>query len=210
MDNNQPEARQRILNASIRLFARKGYAGTSVRDIVREAGINIAMISYYFKGKKGILEEIMSSLHRDFNNLMNLDSGIMSSDKAILDKLESALIFFSDHPDEVSILLNEVGRDDEGLRPIKDLLQDKLREISHYFVQYTGLNEQDTLTQISLYVEMWFGMIFSGYLLNLKDFFTQELSLSPEELEKVRRDTILKITRKLLSQKETLLSEKYP
>lgn len=57
MDGSEP--RQRILDAAIRLFAQKGFAGVGVREIAAEAGVNIAMISYYFEGKVGILREIM-------------------------------------------------------------------------------------------------------------------------------------------------------
>jgi len=48
------EARQRLLLAALRLFARKGFAKTSTREIVREAGINISAISYYFGDKAGL------------------------------------------------------------------------------------------------------------------------------------------------------------
>ena len=45
--------------AAARQFARHGYHGVGVRDIAREAGVNIAMISYYFQGKAGVLKEIV-------------------------------------------------------------------------------------------------------------------------------------------------------
>jgi AcrR family transcriptional regulator len=37
-----------IITTAERLFSIKGFEGTSVRDIAQEAGINVAMISYYF------------------------------------------------------------------------------------------------------------------------------------------------------------------
>jgi AcrR family transcriptional regulator len=53
------DARQRILKASISLFSKKGFAGVGVREIAAEADVNLAMISYYFNGKVGILKEII-------------------------------------------------------------------------------------------------------------------------------------------------------
>ncbi|HNO01068.1 MAG TPA: TetR family transcriptional regulator, partial [Chitinophagaceae bacterium] len=38
-----------------KLFAEKGYNGTSVRDIAEKAGINLAMVSYYFGSKEKLL-----------------------------------------------------------------------------------------------------------------------------------------------------------
>jgi len=45
-----------ILLVAERLFADKGFHGTSVRDIAQEADVNIAMISYYFGSKDKLLE----------------------------------------------------------------------------------------------------------------------------------------------------------
>ena len=41
--------REQILDVSERLFSEKGFEGTSVRLIASEAGVNVAMISYYFR-----------------------------------------------------------------------------------------------------------------------------------------------------------------
>jgi AcrR family transcriptional regulator len=54
------DPKQRILDAGTRVFARKGYSGTGVREIAAEAGVNLAMVSYYFGGKSGLLEAILS------------------------------------------------------------------------------------------------------------------------------------------------------
>lgn len=47
-----------IIETAEGLFAKKGFDGTSVRDIAEEAGINVAMISYYFGSKEKLLEAI--------------------------------------------------------------------------------------------------------------------------------------------------------
>lgn len=47
-----------IMDAAEKLFAEKGFAGTSVRDISEEADVNLAMISYYFGSKEKLLEDI--------------------------------------------------------------------------------------------------------------------------------------------------------
>ncbi|HLA57186.1 MAG TPA: TetR family transcriptional regulator [Puia sp.] len=47
-----------LLDTAETLFSQKGYDGTSVRDIAEAAGINTAMISYYFGSKEKLMEEI--------------------------------------------------------------------------------------------------------------------------------------------------------
>ncbi len=46
------ESRQRLLHAALRLFAERGFAKTSIRDIALAAQTNVAAISYYFGDKK--------------------------------------------------------------------------------------------------------------------------------------------------------------
>jgi len=48
-----------ILSAGERAFAEFGYAGASMRGIARDAGVNQAMIAYYFGSKEGLLHAIM-------------------------------------------------------------------------------------------------------------------------------------------------------
>lgn len=58
---DDPEARAKILAAAEELFAVRGFAGTSVRDIARSAGVNGAMIHYYFGNKEGLYRAIIES-----------------------------------------------------------------------------------------------------------------------------------------------------
>lgn len=53
------EKQIQILRVAETLFAEKGFDGTSIRDIAKEAKINIAMISYYFGSKEQLLESII-------------------------------------------------------------------------------------------------------------------------------------------------------
>ncbi|GAA4461129.1 TetR family transcriptional regulator [Nemorincola caseinilytica] len=47
-----------IIAAAERLFSVNGFEGTSVRDIANEAGVNVAMISYYFGSKEKLMEAV--------------------------------------------------------------------------------------------------------------------------------------------------------
>jgi len=49
------EKQLKILKVAENLFSQKGFEGTSVRDIAKEAQVNIAMISYYFESKENLL-----------------------------------------------------------------------------------------------------------------------------------------------------------
>jgi AcrR family transcriptional regulator len=47
-----------IIDIAEKLFSEKGYEGTSVRDIAEMAGINVAMISYYFGSKEKLMQAL--------------------------------------------------------------------------------------------------------------------------------------------------------
>jgi AcrR family transcriptional regulator len=59
--NGSPEsnARERILETAIGMFAEKGYAGTSVREIVEQAGVSKPVLYYYFQSKEGLFLAIL-------------------------------------------------------------------------------------------------------------------------------------------------------
>jgi AcrR family transcriptional regulator len=52
-------ARERLLAEATRLFAEKGYAGTSTREICLAAQANVAAIHYHFGGKEGLYREVL-------------------------------------------------------------------------------------------------------------------------------------------------------
>jgi len=56
--------RERILNAAQRLFAERGYEGTSIRAIVAKARVNQAAINYHFDGKDGLYREVLLTAFR--------------------------------------------------------------------------------------------------------------------------------------------------
>lgn len=45
----------KILEAARTIFHKKGYAATRTRDIAEEAGINLALLNYYFRSKESYL-----------------------------------------------------------------------------------------------------------------------------------------------------------
>lgn len=55
-------SKQKILNSATKLFANKGFDAVSVREICKDAGVNLCMISYYFGGKKELYKAIIDNL----------------------------------------------------------------------------------------------------------------------------------------------------
>jgi AcrR family transcriptional regulator len=65
-----PEAAARILRAALELFAKKGYAATSVREIVQEADVTNPMLYYYFESKEGIFQHLIEFLFSSMRDVI--------------------------------------------------------------------------------------------------------------------------------------------
>lgn len=55
------ETRDRLLAAASRLFAERGFAKVTVRDICRRARANVAAVNYHFHGKSGLYDAVLRS-----------------------------------------------------------------------------------------------------------------------------------------------------
>jgi len=63
-------ARERLLAAALKLFNEKGYAATSVREVVAEADVTKPVLYYYFGNKEGIFLELVQSSNTTFEGLL--------------------------------------------------------------------------------------------------------------------------------------------
>ena len=76
---------QKILDAARKVFIAKGMAGARMQDIADEAGINKAMLHYYFRSKEKLFETIFKELSIEFLPRVN---AIFESDVSLFEKIE--------------------------------------------------------------------------------------------------------------------------
>ena len=122
---------EKIKNAARTVFQKKGFAATRTRDIAEEAGINLALLNYYFRSKEKLFEIIM------FETLSGFVQGMMdifyNKDTAFEQKIErladtyinSAIEF----PDVPLFVLNEIRNRPENFLekfPVKQLVTDSV------------------------------------------------------------------------------------
>ena len=61
-----PSTEEKIKIAARSVFHKKGYAATRTRDIAEEAGINLALLNYYFRSKEKLFDIIMTETMQGF------------------------------------------------------------------------------------------------------------------------------------------------
>ncbi|WP_304342674.1 TetR/AcrR family transcriptional regulator [Chryseobacterium koreense] len=59
MENQELSTEDKILLAASKVFTEKGFSGTRTRDIADEAGINLALLNYYFRSKEKLFNQVM-------------------------------------------------------------------------------------------------------------------------------------------------------
>lgn len=64
------DKKESILDTAEKLFSEHGYDGTSTRTIAHEAGVNMAMLNYYFGSKEGLYRSIFERKFKGFRQIL--------------------------------------------------------------------------------------------------------------------------------------------
>jgi AcrR family transcriptional regulator len=125
---------EKIKAAARKIFTKKGYAATRTRDIAEEAGLNLALLNYYFRSKEKLFEIVMLE---NFGQFIAGVRTIMYDQTTTLDqKIEGIVDFYVNQliisPDLPLFVLNEL-RSGSLILKSKGLSKDLLQH--SYFMQ---------------------------------------------------------------------------
>jgi AcrR family transcriptional regulator len=105
------EKRRLILDAAVRVFARKGYHTSRVGDIAEEAGIAHGLLYHYFSSKEQVLETVF---RENWSELLAAFARIEASDEPASEQLDGIvkvlLRSWRNAPDLVRVMVREVAR----------------------------------------------------------------------------------------------------
>ena len=142
-------AEEKILAAARKVFTTKGMAGARMQDIADEAGINKALLHYYFRDKDKLFETIFIAEAGKFFPKIN---AIFQSDDPLFEKIEKFVDEYIDEMLENSYLpwfvLNEISRDPD--RFMQQVLGNKNRpNPSKFLVQIEKEVKKGTIKRIN-------------------------------------------------------------
>ena len=105
-------AEKKILAAARKVFTTRGMAGARMQDIADEAGINKALLHYYFRDKDKLFELVFLEEAQKFFPKIN---GIFNSDAPLFEKIQNFVTEYIDEMKENPYLpwfvINEINRD---------------------------------------------------------------------------------------------------
>jgi TetR/AcrR family transcriptional regulator len=123
---------QRILNAAKNVFLKEGMAGARMQDIADEAGINKAMLHYYFRNKEKLFETIFTEVAQHFFPKLMM---IFESNESLFRKIEMFATEYIEQMKETPYLpifiLNEINRQPEAF--IKKMMGNNRPPVKKFF-----------------------------------------------------------------------------
>jgi AcrR family transcriptional regulator len=178
MEDNKihTDPKERIIEAASNLFSSYGYSAVGVRDIAKEAEVNISMISYYYNGKMGILKTIIERYFDDMGKIVNevkiLNLGPEDHLKILIKKI---IMMIRQKPSMCKSAIMEISHELKEVQEYKFLLLEKhlalvkgsIPMANHYF---------DNQKLNSIIGPAFISLVFSHFLMGntSKDFYNIE------------------------------------
>jgi TetR/AcrR family fatty acid metabolism transcriptional regulator len=120
------EKRRVILDAAVRVFARKGFHTCRVGDIAEEAGVAHGLLYHYFDSKDALLETVFRDAWSELLAAMRAVEETDESPREQLRKFCAILLrTWRDRPEVVTVLVREIARSGE--------LQNRLEDVREAF-----------------------------------------------------------------------------
>ena len=164
-ESGKMDAKKRIMEAAARLFAEKSYGTVGVREIAKEAEVNISMISYYFNGKVGILKAIVKSYLDRFFAMFSesVDEGATLRDNVknffrnfidlVRSDIDTAVVWFSELPNNIPEIVE-----------LKAESMSKSREMVNKLLAQLDLEFEEDRDLLSLIAPLIINMVFSYFI----------------------------------------------
>lgn len=101
---------EKIIEAARKIFTQKGYAAARTRDIAEEAGLNLALLNYYFRSKEKLFDIIMLETLQQFmtgmKNLLSIEN--TSIEEKIAAIVSNYIDMLIKQPDLPLFILSEI------------------------------------------------------------------------------------------------------
>lgn len=137
-NNRTPGTEAKIIQAARKVFLQKGMAGARMMEIATEAGINKALLHYYFRSKEKLFMAIFKESIEEMGQRINLVfSKKMPLDETIRNFVDQYMDMLIEHPYLPGFVVYEINRNPELL--IQTVLQSSKKPNPLPFIQQ--LNE---------------------------------------------------------------------
>ncbi len=155
-------AKDRIVKAAFKIFAKKGFHATTMDDIAKEIGVSKGALYQYFKNKKELLNEIVLSYHTMFRDVLRNSFGKKDNSSITEEGSQALLEKYRLHHEMFFEVIAIAGHDPEIKQSLKNEYEKDIKLIEEYFAEQMKNGklapkiEANTLAQ--LYMAVYVGM----------------------------------------------------
>ena len=180
--SSETQTRTRILQAAQRLFAAKGFEGTTTRDLAQTAGVAEGTLFRHFANKKAILVEVATSGWVDLLTDLLTELSEMGSYKAIAEVMRRRMWNLQKNADIMRVCFMEVQFHPDLRDRIQTEVIDKMTAVAEAFFQTAidkGIYRQ---MDAKLGAKVFLGLFaIAGF----SDHTLIEPNASPQEMQKM-------------------------
>ena len=152
---------EKVLKVASRMFAEKGFANVSVRDICRETGISAPVIYYHFGSKKGLFDAVARKQISMEDFIRKLSKASESSDprKGLESFISTYLSSFPEHTFDIGLYMRDSARLDKHSAQIVSDDLDRIRKMTIALVDLTIAKGLFRKTDSKLATDCLLGML---------------------------------------------------
>lgn len=135
LPTTESETRSRILKSALRLFARRGYDGTTTRDLADAAGVAEGTLFRHFPNKKAILVEVATQGWVDILTDLLTELSEMGSYKAIAQVMRRRMLHLHSNADMLRVCFMEAQFHPELREHVQTEVIAKMTDVAEAFFQ---------------------------------------------------------------------------
>ncbi|PEY42413.1 TetR family transcriptional regulator [Bacillus cereus] len=176
------QTKQKVIDAAISLFYTKGYDGTSVRDIAKRADVNVANISYYFAGKQGLLEQLITDFLEGYIGVIerSVEQREYLSAKEVMNQIVRGILRYQfEHRELTRFFYRELSLDTTLIREVMTVYFSKERYYIEQIIKQGQMQQEFQKISFTMFMTQLKGMINMPYL--YPQYITEVLHSFPSE-----------------------------
>jgi AcrR family transcriptional regulator len=156
------ERRQQLLDIGRRLFAERGFEGTSIEEVAAQAGVSKPVVYEHFGGKEGLYAVVVD---REVSQLLSMTTGLLLEGDNTREKFLAAMVallrYIDENADGFRILVRD-SNPGSGTGTYGTMLSDIAGQVEYILADFLLSRGQDPKLA-PMYAQMLVGMVaFTG------------------------------------------------
>lgn len=180
-EDNTAQNRDRILREAEALFAEKGFDATSVSSVAEAAGVNKALVYYYFENK----DDLLASLFANMMAEMRERAGSGTDHPELRDKVAGEVAYLAERRHTLALLLMQALKQGEASPALFDVAGRMVEEelTMRGFPKPSADGPASERRRRALVHEFFTGVVPVAAFVTLRDKFCEHFGFDPHEAE---------------------------